>query len=148
MVIITCATCGKESWRVQKRPGKGGRNYCDASCQLKYEYQTGKRDKKETSKAAQKAWRKKANDKFETNPAICRGKRGYLIIHIPGKGQKYLHHYMWEDVYGKERPKGMHIHHIDGNVDNNELSNLQMLTNSEHMKLHWKTDWKHKRKSH
>ena len=35
-------------------------------------------------------------------------------------------------------PKGYVIHHIDGNIDNNCISNLQMLTISEHIKLHWK----------
>jgi hypothetical protein len=30
------------------------------------------------------------------------------------------------------------IHHIDGNIDNNQLENLQLLTISEHIKLHWR----------
>lgn len=34
-------------------------------------------------------------------------------------------------------PKGYVIHHIDGDIDNNTITNLQMLTISEHVKLHW-----------
>lgn len=34
-------------------------------------------------------------------------------------------------------PKGYVIHHIDGDIDNNDISNLQILTISEHIKLHW-----------
>ena len=34
-------------------------------------------------------------------------------------------------------PKGHVIHHIDGNIDNNSVENLQMLSISEHIKLHW-----------
>jgi hypothetical protein len=32
-------------------------------------------------------------------------------------------------------PKDYHIHHIDGNFTNNELSNLQCLTAAEHMRI-------------
>ncbi len=34
--------------------------------------------------------------------------------------------------------KGMHIHHIDGNYENNSLKNLQILSPEEHYKLHGK----------
>ncbi len=54
-------------------------------------------------------------------------------------GRIYEHVY----VYCKENnmthiPKGYIIHHIDGNIDNNHIDNLQMLTISEHVKLHWR----------
>lgn len=35
-------------------------------------------------------------------------------------------------------PKGYHVHHKDFNPLNNNLDNLELLTNSDHMKLHWK----------
>lgn len=35
-------------------------------------------------------------------------------------------------------PNGYIVHHIDGDIDNNTFSNLQMMTISEHIKLHWK----------
>jgi len=34
-------------------------------------------------------------------------------------------------------PRSQVVHHIDGNPLNNELSNLVILSNSEHIKLHW-----------
>ena len=46
-----------------------------------------------------------------------------------------LHRYIWEKHNGKI-PKGYDIHHIDGNRLNNDISNLIMLTPSEHHKLH------------
>jgi len=46
------------------------------------------------------------------------------------------HRWIWMNTYG-EIPKGMHIHHIDGNKDNNDISNLQMLSGSDHLLLHW-----------
>jgi hypothetical protein len=37
---------------------------------------------------------------------------------------------------GIEVPKGFVVHHKDGNKSNNSLSNLQVLSNREHTKLH------------
>lgn len=51
----------------------------------------------------------------------------------------YEHVYVYCKENGMtELPKGHVIHHIDGNIDNNHISNLQILTISEHVKLHWK----------
>lgn len=48
-----------------------------------------------------------------------------------------LHNYVWELNNGKI-PKGYEIHHIDLNKTNNDISNLMLLTPSEHSKLHRK----------
>lgn len=37
-------------------------------------------------------------------------------------------------------PKGLHVHHIDRNRNNNKIENILILTNSEHTKLHIKED--------
>jgi len=42
---------------------------------------------------------------------------------------------VWEDVNGKI-PKGLVIHHIDGNIYNNNLNNLKLMTKQEHDLLH------------
>ena len=47
------------------------------------------------------------------------------------------HRYVWMEHYG-EIPKGMIIHHIDGNKFNNSIENLKCITSSEHNKLHRK----------
>ena len=48
---------------------------------------------------------------------------------------KRLHRYVWE-YYNGEIPKGYEIHHIDMDRDNNDISNLQLLSRSEHRKIH------------
>ena len=48
---------------------------------------------------------------------------------------KYLHRAVWERFNG-EIPEGYVIHHIDGDKSNNDLTNLQLMTKSEHVKLH------------
>jgi HNH endonuclease len=49
----------------------------------------------------------------------------------------YAHRWVWMLMYG-EIPKGMVIHHLDGNRANNEITNLQMLDRSTHTKHHWR----------
>ena len=76
-----------------------------------------------------------------TNLAYCDGykfrkdkKSGYWLcstIH------KRLHIYIYEK-YNGEIPKGMQVHHIDHNKDNNEIENLVLLTVEEHRKIHKK----------
>lgn len=46
-----------------------------------------------------------------------------------------MHRFVWLCERG-EIPKGYQIHHIDGDKGNNDISNLELLTTSEHMKLH------------
>lgn len=59
-------------------------------------------------------------------------KTGYFLnstIH------KRLHVYVWEHYNGRV-PKGYHVHHIDKDKNNNEIENLQLLTSTEHNRLH------------
>src|SRR5215469_4924479 len=46
-----------------------------------------------------------------------------------------LHRAVWMHSNGKI-PKGYHIHHIDGNHDNNDITNLQCLSPGDHQRLH------------
>lgn len=46
-----------------------------------------------------------------------------------------VHQAVYEYYYG-EVPKGYHIHHIDCDKSNNLITNLQMLTKTEHIKIH------------
>jgi predicted nucleic acid-binding Zn ribbon protein len=42
---------------------------------------------------------------------------------------------LWRKTYGPI-PAGFHIHHVDGNVHNNRLDNLQCLPGAEHLREH------------
>ena len=48
-----------------------------------------------------------------------------------------IHQAVWM-YHNGEIPEGQVIHHIDTNPGNNDISNLQILSNSEHHKLHQK----------
>ena len=46
---------------------------------------------------------------------------------------------IWEQHHGPV-PEGYHIHHIDGNHENNHIDNLTIMTAEEHYAWHWKHD--------
>lgn len=49
--------------------------------------------------------------------------------------RKRLHRYIWEKEKGII-PNGYHIHHIDGNKNNNDINNLDCISAKEHLKKH------------
>jgi len=53
------------------------------------------------------------------------------------KKAKQLHRAVWEYYHG-EIPAKHHVHHIDGNIDNNDIANLGCLPRTEHLRLHSK----------
>jgi hypothetical protein len=59
-----------------------------------------------------------------------------------GKTICYLHREIFEHYNGKIK-KSFQIHHLDGNIYNNDISNLALLSNSEHQKEHSKKRRKH-----
>jgi hypothetical protein len=61
-------------------------------------------------------------------------RKGYATIWINRKCIK-LHIYIWEKEHG-EKPKGHDVHHKDFNKGNYNLDNLELLTKSDHLKLH------------
>lgn len=128
-----CAWCGKKLDRIPCRIRE--RNYCNTTCQNKYEYAHGIKNKFKITKKARKVHEEKARKKFEKEPTIKTGKRGYVEIYIPGKGWKKYHQYLWENTYGSI-PEGYVLHHINFEKLDNRLENLQLLPVREHHKLH------------
>lgn len=64
-------------------------------------------------------------------------KTGYFLATRPtynGKRER-LHVYVWRKYNGPV-PDGFHIHHVDGNKDNNEPENLACVVVSEHTAYH------------
>lgn len=70
--------------------------------------------------------------KFRKDP-----KTGYYLCSqkTDNGNRERLHNFVWRKAHG-DIPKGYHIHHIDRNKNNNTLSNLIMLSQSEHGKVH------------
>jgi len=69
--------------------------------------------------------------KLFTNP------KGYLVVRLynKNKGKTHVVHRLVWDTFGNidRRAKKMNIDHIDGNKLNNNIDNLQLLTNRENV---------------
>jgi hypothetical protein len=66
----------------------------------------------------------------------CTSPGGHLMAKDLATGRVDSYHILvWERANGPI-PKGMEIHHIDGNPQNNNLSNLMMLSAGDHVKVH------------
>lgn len=61
-------------------------------------------------------------------------KKGYIRLRVEGKCVME-HVLVWERYFGPV-PKGYQIHHIDGNKQNNDIKNLQLVTSLEHKRIH------------
>lgn len=78
-------------------------------------------------------------------------KKGYWINGKTIKNKRKLtrlHIYVYEKYFGKI-PNGYHVHHIDMDKNNNDISNLQLMLETEHLKLHAENvskEYKEKRK--
>jgi hypothetical protein len=90
--------------------------------------------------------RRKSGEIYE-GCGVWYDKKGYACICVGGKDIK-LHRYIWERTNGKI-PKGMQLHHKDFNKRNYDPSNLVLVNQPDHFRIHagWiKTDdkWTHK----
>lgn len=67
---------------------------------------------------------------------------GYIAIHMPKhpyadkRGYVYEHRLVVEEHIGRYLSPEEVVHHKDLNKTNNDISNLQILSNSEHRKIH------------
>lgn len=61
----------------------------------------------------------------------------YKSINIDGKRVRE-HRYLMEQKVGRKLTKNEHVHHVNGDSLDNNLDNLEILTNSEHQKIEYK----------
>lgn len=63
--------------------------------------------------------------------------KGYLVIWYKNKS-KLVHEYVWEKYNNMKKPKDMIIHHIDEDKSNYHISNLELLSEQTHHRIHAK----------
>lgn len=68
------------------------------------------------------------------NKKIYYDKKGYALIWENGVNKK-VHLLEWEKHNGK-KPKDKQVHHIDYNKKNWHISNLELVSQSDHLKTH------------
>ena len=77
---------------------------------------------------------KVANENTYRGFGIWYDTKGYPTIWINNKSIK-LHVYVWEREHG-EKPDGMQLHHKNFNKKTYSIDNLELLTQSDHQKIH------------
>jgi len=68
------------------------------------------------------------------NRKVYFDKKGYALIWVGGRDKK-VHILEWEKYNGK-KPQGFQVHHKDNNKSNWNIDNLELLTQSDHFRLH------------
>lgn len=83
-----------------------------------------------------------------------KGTKGLMIAWNKGKGNGYInshgykiiclnnkeipeHRILMEKYLGRKLTNKEHIHHINGNRNDNRIENMMILTHREHMRLHY-----------
>jgi len=61
---------------------------------------------------------------------------GYIIINVGNNVWKLEHRLVMEQHLGRELSTEEHVHHKDEITTNNNIDNLEVMTNSEHTTLH------------
>jgi hypothetical protein len=118
-----CINCNKlfnrsvtRSGRLEGREDYEVRKFCSFNCYKSYN---------------------SGHNHYSYNPNGSVRKDGYVRISINGK-RPYLHRHLMEQKLGRPLNKNEHIHHKDGNPENNDINNLELTSNSEHGKIHYK----------
>jgi hypothetical protein len=112
---FTCIACGKKYFVTKVRFQKT--KYCSRSCLAKIHL--------------------KQFAKFRFQPT---GEPPHIYKQLVTPDGRSMREHRWvmEQAIGRRLTSSEHVHHIDGNPKNNTISNLVILSNSEHQKVHLK----------
>jgi len=116
-------SCGKMFYRWN---GNVNQKYCSKKCSCK---------SKHTPEFQSRAGKIGALRQIEKRGT---GTKGYIKYF-----NRHEHRVVAEKMLGRKLKKGEIVHHKDGNKHNNSPSNLEVMTQSQHAKLHWK-EWREK----
>lgn len=125
---MSCELCGKEIYIPLAR--QKSFRFCSRECHGKSVLGSKENQQKIRRNFAEKHHRWKGGK--------TKRKDGYILLCVKGK-RVFEHRYIMENHLGRKLTFNETVHHIDGNRNNNKLTNLEVLTRSEHtIKYHRK----------
>lgn len=166
--LCICDWCGKETRKKYSQALKTKHHFCNKECFSKWysknmsgkngsRYGTGR--KPETIANVEKYMKDKNKKGGRSNYRKTKNSLGYTLIYMPEHpystklGYISEHRLIMENAIGRYLKKNEIVHHIDGDVTNNNLENLMYFQdNGEHIRwhrtvkkmIHWKLRPKNK----
>jgi hypothetical protein len=114
IIYISCPSCKKQ---FRKYPDGVARKYCSMDC-----------------------YNKMRINHFPKYDYPKKESKNYKVKKINGK-QVYAHRWIVEQHLGRKLNRNEVVHHINGDPHDNRIENLQVMSQSDHMKLECK-NWK------
>ena len=129
---VKCGFCGRQFEKTGKRSRQ---SFCAKSCYRAWLYCF---NKTENPTNTAEFWTEERKQDARTRGQERKGKaRGYKKYH-----QRHEHRVVAESIIGRPLKANEVVHHKDGNKGNNDPANLEVLTRSEHARLHFLEYWR------
>ena len=132
-VLVGCEQCGaiffERKYKTKGKKGGSGRHFCSQSCAS-----TATVRDQDLSHLA--AYRFTKGHKPHNDKGGHRHSAGYWVLN-DGSYKALAHRKIMERHLGRMLRKDEVVHHINGNPLDNRIENLQVMTQPEHVKLHW-----------
>jgi hypothetical protein len=123
-----CLYCGKSFTEKQQQSRRGHGAFCSYACG----YWMRQGISPESLHRDRDLWRQPGGKYLTSN--------GYVAVYVgkadTSSGYQLEHRLVMSQHLGRPLESWEHVHHKDGNRQNNDLSNLELLTNTEHQRLH------------
>lgn len=123
MIVTTCSECGVEVTMAPSRFKRSKNHFCSKQCNMKF-MNRELNPTRMTPEVRQKIRTSRLGSGNGTTYEKTYG--------------RHTHRLVAEQILGRPLAAGEIVHHIDGNKRNNDPSNLMVMTQAEHCRLHFK----------
>lgn len=111
--VISCPVCGAEMYVQPNQVSRGEGKFCSPECKV-------------------------VGDTGRERVTGTRYVRldGYIVVKVGLRKYELEHRFVMAKHLGRKLGTDEHVHHVDGDRANNALTNLAVMSNAEHQRLH------------